>query len=275
MQHERGPRKPKLQHLQGANGPPGHHHLPVSFVNTSSYNHVPHFTTSMHPNAFQVNAMLHHPQPLSFAPLHSMQGSLMQPIKLEQSKFDFIMNSQNPQMQPQVIQPVKMEQSKLGPPFEFTSNTAFYKPTIEHLPPSPTTSKSSISVDSPSEGLISPQSTIDCGTSVLSPTPIAASTMSLPSPPQNGLLDILMSSDKCQEFMQYQFHSSLMFPPFASNTSANIGADGLSVRLPTWEVLQETTARLLFMAVRWVRCLLPFQTLSKNDQQLLLQVKKL
>lgn len=46
----------------------------------------------------------------------------------------------------------------------------------------------------------------------------------------------------------------------------------LEVRLPTWEVLQETTARLLFMAVRWVRCLVPFQTLSKNDQQLLLQV---
>lgn len=34
---------------------------------------------------------------------------------------------------------------------------------------------------------------------------------------------------------------------------------------------QETTARLLFMAVRWVRCLVPFQTLSKADQQLLLQ----
>lgn len=34
---------------------------------------------------------------------------------------------------------------------------------------------------------------------------------------------------------------------------------------------QETTARLLFMAVRWVRCLVPFQTLSKTDQQLLLQ----
>ncbi|PNF28626.1 hypothetical protein B7P43_G09392 [Cryptotermes secundus] len=34
---------------------------------------------------------------------------------------------------------------------------------------------------------------------------------------------------------------------------------------------KETTARLLFMAVRWVRCLAPFQTLSKRDQLLLLQ----
>ena len=34
---------------------------------------------------------------------------------------------------------------------------------------------------------------------------------------------------------------------------------------------QETTARLLFMAVRWVKCLAPFQTLSLRDQLLLLQ----
>uniref|UniRef100_A0A8W7PIY9 Nuclear receptor subfamily 2 group E member 1 n=1 Tax=Anopheles coluzzii TaxID=1518534 RepID=A0A8W7PIY9_ANOCL len=45
--------------------------------------------------------------------------------------------------------------------------------------------------------------------------------------------------------------------------------------LPSVKVLlsvrPETTARLLFMSVRWVRCLIPFQTLSKNDQHLLLQ----
>jgi len=34
---------------------------------------------------------------------------------------------------------------------------------------------------------------------------------------------------------------------------------------------QETTARLLFVAVRWVRCRSPFQTLCKRDQMLLLQ----
>jgi nuclear receptor subfamily 2 group A len=36
-------------------------------------------------------------------------------------------------------------------------------------------------------------------------------------------------------------------------------------------LLQETSARLLFMAVRWVRWLAPFQTLSRADQLLLLQ----
>lgn len=54
--------------------------------------------------------------------------------------------------------------------------------------------------------------------------------------------------------------------------SVPLSGSTMDIRLPTWEVLQETTARLLFMAVRWVRCLVPFQTLSKNDQQLLLQV---
>lgn len=58
----------------------------------------------------------------------------------------------------------------------------------------------------------------------------------------------------------------MLFPP------APLSSSSLDIRLPTWEILQETTARLLFMAVRWVRCLVPFQTLSKNDQQLLLQV---
>lgn len=70
-----------------------------------------------------------------------------------------------------------------------------------------------------------------------------------------------------QEFIHY--HNSMLFPTAPlSSTSAS-----MDVRLPTWEVLQETSARLLFMAVRWVRCLVPFQTLSKNDQQLLLQVR--
>ena len=34
----------------------------------------------------------------------------------------------------------------------------------------------------------------------------------------------------------------------------------------SWENLQETAARLLFMAVRWAKCLAPFQTLSEGDQ---------
>lgn len=38
-----------------------------------------------------------------------------------------------------------------------------------------------------------------------------------------------------------------------------------------FHVLQETSARLLFMAVRWVRCLAPFQALAPQDQLVLLR----
>ncbi|KAH8404789.1 hypothetical protein KR222_003462, partial [Zaprionus bogoriensis] len=81
----------------------------------------------------------------------------------------------------------------------------------------------------------------------------------------NGFLELLLSPDKCQELIQYQVqHNALLFPP-------PLPQQLLDSRLLSWEMLQETTARLLFMAVRWVKCLMPFQTLSKNDQHLLLQ----
>ncbi|XP_061396478.1 protein dissatisfaction-like [Musca vetustissima] len=82
---------------------------------------------------------------------------------------------------------------------------------------------------------------------------------------QNGFIELLLSPDKCQEIIQYQMHNSILFPPLPQQLI------GLDSRLMSWEMLQETTARLLFMAVRWVKCLMPFQTLSRADQILLLQ----
>ncbi|XP_037959214.1 uncharacterized protein LOC119688615 [Teleopsis dalmanni] len=93
----------------------------------------------------------------------------------------------------------------------------------------------------------------------------AAAAGALYAARQNGFLELLLSPDKCQEIIQYQVHNSILFPPLPQQL---IGMDS---RLLSWEMLQETTARLLFMAVRWVKCLMPFQTLSKNDQYLLLQ----
>ncbi|XP_065226280.1 photoreceptor-specific nuclear receptor-like isoform X2 [Planococcus citri] len=43
------------------------------------------------------------------------------------------------------------------------------------------------------------------------------------------------------------------------------------VLAPSWEILKEATARLLYSVVQWVRCLEPFQTLSQRDQVLLLR----
>ncbi|XP_059609432.1 protein dissatisfaction isoform X2 [Phlebotomus argentipes] len=235
VQHERGPRKPKLQptsqhhHIQ--------QHIPMSLVAnvSASFNYSSHLTNSQ-PSFAQAGVM--HPTtkpPLPFPPIahHTIQHALLQ-------------------------QPPKLDPTKMCPGYDLHSRDLFGH--INHLSPSPThTIKSSPSIDpSSSEGLGSPQ-------------PAAESAANR----QNGLLDILMNSDKCQEFIQYQVHNTIMFPPpppppLSAGSASSCGAP-MDIRLPSWEILQETTARLLFMAVRWVRCLVPFQTLSKGDQQLLLQ----
>nr|CAI5830920.1 unnamed protein product [Callosobruchus analis] len=103
-----------------------------------------------------------------------------------------------------------------------------------------------------------------------------------PPPPPPGLLHILMSAEKCQELVWgTKLSQAESAASEASSSSYVSNTPGLPLATspplaplpltPTWEMLQETTARLLFMAVRWVRCLAPFQTLSKRDQLLLLQ----
>ncbi|XP_024086139.1 nuclear receptor subfamily 2 group E member 1-like [Cimex lectularius] len=84
-----------------------------------------------------------------------------------------------------------------------------------------------------------------------------------------GLLQLLMSAEKCQEIV---WNGKLDVINGGNSGPGSPSATAIPLSLsPSWEVLQETTARLLFMAVRWVRCLAPFQTLSKRDQLLLLQ----
>ncbi|KAG7212981.1 hypothetical protein KM043_002321 [Ampulex compressa] len=91
--------------------------------------------------------------------------------------------------------------------------------------------------------------------------------------PQPPLLQILMSAEKCQELVwSARLQPDTEYSLEQMETDAGHSPTGtLQSPSPTWEVLQETTARLLFMAVRWVRCLPPFQTLSKDDQLLLLE----
>ncbi|KAL4716363.1 hypothetical protein ACJJTC_006725 [Scirpophaga incertulas] len=104
------------------------------------------------------------------------------------------------------------------------------------------------------------------GAGAISPLPLMPEPFLAPPPP--GLLHILMSTDKCQELMwsakqlQLQGDPTLLRPPPSA-----FGAP----LAPTWELLQETSARLLFMAVRWVRCLAPFQALATGDQLVLLR----
>ncbi|XP_034940790.1 nuclear receptor subfamily 2 group E member 1 [Chelonus insularis] len=90
---------------------------------------------------------------------------------------------------------------------------------------------------------------------------------------QPPLLQILMSAEQYQEFVwstRLQPDTEASFDQTETETSQS-PTGTLQSFSPTWEVLQETTARLLFMAVKWVRSLAPFQTLSKDDRLVLLQ----
>ncbi|KAL6254974.1 hypothetical protein P5V15_014317, partial [Pogonomyrmex californicus] len=99
----------------------------------------------------------------------------------------------------------------------------------------------------------------------------AATTVSLA--PQPPLLQILMSAEECQELVwNARLQPTAEYPIEQMETETSRSPTGTVQSFsPTWEMLQETTARLLFMAVRWVRCLPPFQTISKDDQLLLLE----
>ncbi|GAB0091443.1 nuclear receptor subfamily 2 group E member 1 [Sergentomyia squamirostris] len=263
VQHERGPRKPKLQpasqhhhHIQQH-----HHHIPMSLVAnvSASFNYSSHLTNSQ-PNFAQASGVMHpttKPPPPPFPPTiaahHTIHHALMQQQQQSPSKRDSV----------KMCPSTAYELAAHGRANDFFNH-------INHLSPSPThTIKSSPSIDpSSSEGLGSPQPA----------TETVTVANRLTSSAQNGLLDILMNSDKCQEFIQYQVHNTIMFPPppppplSTDSAASSCGGGGtMDIRLPSWEILQETTARLLFMAVRWVRCLVPFQTLSKGDQHLLLQ----
>lgn len=240
-----------------------HHqsHLQMSFTSVSAY--APHLqaTHQHHHPQFHHATAIHHPQPMPFTPIVHHHAHPLAPTNHQ-----------------------RLDHNKMSA-FEFPNNQSeLYKTHYHHNPsPSPTqTIKTVSSIEPSSEGMSSPPLIVD---NVPSTPPIMCANSSTTEqsiesgnkiygppigPPQhNGLLDILMNPDKCQEFIQYQVHNSMMFPTLPPPSAAH---SQLEVRLPTWEVLQETTARLLFMAVRWVRCLVPFQTLSKNDQQLLLQV---
>jgi len=172
VQHERGPRKPKLQHLhsQLAHHHQQHHHHhhhggfnPMA-VNSQSYSH--HNLQSHHAgahftqlNSFQQHStILHHPQPLSFAPL-------LHPTP--------ILPSQSLNHHPAVSTASSLsskfteQQQKMASSFDFPSiNSNFYKPLGQLQQFSPTNSKSTISIDSSSassvsERIHSPNSTID------------------------------------------------------------------------------------------------------------------
>nr|XP_027238299.1 photoreceptor-specific nuclear receptor-like [Penaeus vannamei] len=103
---------------------------------------------------------------------------------------------------------------------------------------------------------------------ILAPTPIFMPHV--PTSQPHGLLHMLSSAEKLQGAN----------PPITSGSSGS-SLQEVAVSLPqapsvlpfapSWDIFQETTARLLFMMVRWIRSLAPFQTLSRSDQCVLVE----
>lgn len=280
VQHERGPRKPKIHpqlhgHPHHHHGQLGHHHhqnphhLPVSLVTnvSASFNYTSHIQTgqphhALHHMPHHQSQLHHHPIgfPHLFPPVHP---NLMDSGKLSDILPSFDLTASN---------------SSSG------GNSDFYKTSAslqQYSSPSPSNSIQSISSvgGTPSEATsASPKLNVETTPSATPPPTCSSQEASLMLTNNNNLttannnngrqnvfLELLLGPDKCQELIQHQMHNSLIHP----TPHSLIGMDS---RLLSWEMLQETTARLLFMAVRWVKCLVPFQSLSKCDQQLLLQV---
>ncbi|XP_068910730.1 protein dissatisfaction isoform X2 [Tenebrio molitor] len=180
--------------------------------------------------------------------------------------------SSNPQMQPSPVGHGLQQHMPVGDNKLPTSSSSLHFPPGLFGPPRPLKA-----LTLPPPPVPSPTSHIDALPPSMFHPP------ALPPPP--GLLHILMSAEKCQvsyKELVWGTKLSQMESPSSSETNSGLNmSPGLPVAqpppmaplplTPTWEMLQETTARLLFMAVRWVRCLAPFQTLSKHDQLLLLQ----
>lgn len=289
-----------------SNGPQGVNPLITNVSASFNYTHLSHhhhhqppFTGPNFPhppnnNNNSNNIPIHHPQPLPFnSPLNGAT-SLLAPHKLEpnqSSAFEVpqltIKNSVSDQESHYTRK--SDEDSAISPTHTIKSSTSPSLSSPDHI----------IMVDRPSTGMRSLKESngnnSEDAASPRSPSVANIGSASSGGQRQTDVLEILMRSDKCQEFLQYQMQNSLFFPqstfwpppppllplppPAAAvgergqNNNNNNSTVPSPTNLPSWEVLQETTARLLFMAVRWVRCLVPFQTLSKTDQHLLLQVR--
>ncbi|XP_043464682.1 protein dissatisfaction-like isoform X3 [Leptopilina heterotoma] len=97
-------------------------------------------------------------------------------------------------------------------------------------------------------------------------------TVTVAQPPQPPLLQLILAAEKCQEVgWNTRLQSDLEEIEQTETETSRSPSAVATIFSPTWEVLQETTARLLFMVVQWVKCLASFQALPEYDQRLLLE----
>lgn len=311
--HGHFPHSSPTSHNNNNNNSTGNNNNPNGplIAAAASFNYTAHLAAAHHHNQppFTANfphppTNIHHPQPITFNGPINTATSLLAPHKLEPNQSSAF------EVPPMTIKQSASDQESYTRKSEDDDRDSVISPTHtikSSTSPSLSSPDHIVMVDRPltlkaaaaahaghgprDEEQLSPQS----AESANLPTATAGGQR------QSEVLEMLMRSDKCQEFLQYQMQNSILFPqstptagfwppppppllPLSPNTNGTT-ANGLtsnsssstipspsSTHLPSWDVLQETTARLLFMAVRWVKCLVPFQTLSKADQHLLLQV---
>lgn len=254
-QHERGPRKPKLQNLHSQMVHHHHHHQQHSNahhlhggfgnpLNNSSYSHHNHHATAagvaahftqMQSSFQQHSAILHHPQPLNFS-------NLLHPTPL-------LPNSAGLSAHHASLA------HKMHSSFDFPSlNSNFYKPLSHHLQQqlSPTNSKSTISVDSSSassvsERMMSPHSTVDsqCGVA-RSNTPIIDPSSDTIVVGGNNSSHVKSSADEKVPISIFSStsstggSSSVSSPPFTAAISTN-GQNGHNHTTSTSSLLSQQT----------------------------------
>ncbi|XP_031784651.1 nuclear receptor subfamily 2 group E member 1 isoform X2 [Nasonia vitripennis] len=90
---------------------------------------------------------------------------------------------------------------------------------------------------------------------------------------QCSLIRLIIAAEKCQEMhWNAQSHTDISFMVSLANSDDNSNQTNIfSVNSSTSTLLQETTAKLLFMVVQWIKDITPFQDLTENDRRMLLE----
>ena len=99
---------------------------------------------------------------------------------------------------------------------------------------------------------------------VIAPSPVFPASSG--STAANSLLSIIADRNHGWKANLSVFRGSKPLPPPPPLFPLPNMSERPTLSTPDWATLQEASARLLFMAVRWVKCLGPFQTLSLSDQ---------
>eukprot|EP00095_Tigriopus_kingsejongensis_P006750 maker-scaffold1404_size42976-snap-gene-0.13 protein:Tk06750 transcript:maker-scaffold1404_size42976-snap-gene-0.13-mRNA-1 annotation:"orphan nuclear receptor" len=252
VQHERGPRKSKLQKELAANGITS----PTSHLSGRSHHHHHHGHPGGPPNSFSGTTKV----PPFFFPTAAAAAAVAHHL--------FPLPPPPPPVS--VSRHLALGSAHLPSPPALFHHHHHHHSSSASSSPCGRSSEGAVNSSSESDGkLLSPTSAklTEVSRELIAPSPVmlGRGTTSLLSIIADRHNDLWGGKGPLSEGLALPAPPMFPYPPPTS-------LSGLSPSIvPSWDTLQETTARLLFMAVRWVKCLAPFQTLSSKDQLLLLQ----